>query len=512
MGTVGITSRCLRTLQRYGSRLETLELSNVDIFVDKRTGTTAFPDLALQTFTRLESLTLQPLESFSFVPEPLQDQETLFSLANTLTRLVVGGLDFSLYSSNDCLQHLSALTKLQELTLRATFDEEITTVLKVSEQLTRLTSLRHIDLQTLSEEICDDDDGHALLLCCRYLPMLRSFGPHVMFTSSQSSIFCSPVPLLSSLQSLNVSFSNTNLETEPIDRFLQSLSFIEKLAIYDTELRAQHVATICSLPALRFLSLHSCHIHTLSSVDYTSAFSRATGLVALEMLHCEQQQAHLTDDSLEQILSSLTRLERLSILCDTIPLHSIRLPSLPMLRTVTISSDTLKELSLDQVSSLHSLSVGSKQGVAIHSLEAQQHLREIYLRTAKPADCPILFPPSLSVLHLHASFDAEPTDLSNSILRASKLHSLAIMSSRFEDSDWQQIVQRLSGLRLLMLPINTRVSETHGLLSITALTDLRKLDLVLSPGAHKLHESTISRLKRALKKCHITHRYSEQAL
>ncbi len=369
VGTIGLTSRCLRTLQRYGSRLETLELSNVDIFVDERTNTTAFPDLALQKFTRLESLTLQPLQPFPFIPGPLQDQETILSLSNTLTRLVVSGLDFSVYSVNDCLQHLSSLTKLQDLTLRATLDEEITTVLKVFEQLTGMRSLRDIDVQSLSEEeISNDEDGQALLLCSRYLPKLRSFGPRVTLSSQSSlnALTCSPI--MSSLQALNISFSTTHLETEQIDRFLQSLLSIEKLAISDPELRAQSVATICSLPVLRFLSFQSCHLHTLSSVDYTSAFSRATGLVALEMLYCEQQ-THLTDTVLEQALSSLTRLQQLSILCDTIPLRSIRLPSLPMLRNVMISSDHLKEHLLDRVSSLHThtLSVGSKQAQRLHS-------------------------------------------------------------------------------------------------------------------------------------------------
>ncbi len=510
MGTIGITSRCLRTLQRYGSRLETLELSNVDIFVEERTGTTAFPDLALQQFTRLESLTLQPLQSFNFIPGPLHDQETLLSLANTLTRLVVGGLDFSLYSINDCLQHLSALTKLQDLTLRATLDEEIATVLKVFEQLTGMISLRHIDVQSISEETCDDEDGQALLLCCRYLPKLRSFGPRVMLSSHSSLKAFTCAPPMISLQALNVSFSHTNLEAEPIDRFLQSLVSIQKLAINDTKLLAQNVATICSLPALRFLSFHTCDLCSLLSVDYTSAFSRATGLVALELLHCEQQ-AHLTDTVLEQALTPLTRLEQLSILCDTIPLRSIRLPSLPMLGTMMISSDTLIELSLDRVSRLHTVSVGSKHAVIISNLKDQRHLREIYLRTLRPEGAPILFPTTLSVLHLHVSFDAERADLSNNILRASKLRSLAIMSSRFENSDWQQIVHQLSGLRLLMLPISNLISETHGVLSIIALTNLRKLELVLSPGAHALHESTIDRLKRALKKCQITH-HSEQAL
>ncbi len=58
IGNTALTSRCLRTIRRY-TRLESLELTDVDIFIIERDGTTAFPELALSQFTRLQNLTLQ---------------------------------------------------------------------------------------------------------------------------------------------------------------------------------------------------------------------------------------------------------------------------------------------------------------------------------------------------------------------------------------------------------------------------------------------------------------------
>ncbi len=448
---------------------------------------------------------LQPLQTFNFIPGILSDRDALVSLSYTLERLVLGGLDFSIYSVAESLQHLSLLTSLQELMLRATLPDN-TEVHHVVAQLTALTGLRDFDVQTLAEEVCTDEDGAALLMCTRHLPLLRWYGPRVN-VATQSSLKALTTASLSALCSLNVTFA-PELEEEPVSAFIRSLRSLDKLHINDTALSLRSLNTLCQLPLPRYLSLALCQLHADSAADYACTLQCVTTLVGLELLQC--QLPHFTDVVFEQSLARLTRLEHLSILCDSLELHRARMPPLPMLRVATVSANTLEELDLSGATRLQILSVGSEKGVAFGALDSQRHLRELYLRTARPAGAPVPVPTTLYVLHLHASFCAEKVDVSR-IIQAHRLRSLAIMTCNFEDFEWELIVNRLPGLRLLMLPITPHVSETHGVLAVSALTDLRKLELVLAPGAHPLHDGTIDRLKRSLKKCRITH-HSEQII